>query len=61
MPDKYANTKPVGTGPFMLDKFAPTQYTLKKNPTYWQADKIAPERGRCSRPSRATRAPTSST
>ena len=26
----------------MLDKFAPTQYTLKKNPTYWQADKIAP-------------------
>jgi peptide/nickel transport system substrate-binding protein len=41
-PTKFANTKPVGTGPFMLDKFAPTQYTLKKNPTYWQANKIAP-------------------
>jgi peptide/nickel transport system substrate-binding protein len=41
-PTKFANTKPVGTGPFMLDKFAPTQYTLKKNPTYWQASKIAP-------------------
>jgi peptide/nickel transport system substrate-binding protein len=41
-PVKYANTKPVGTGPFTLDKFAPTQYTLKKNADYWQADKIAP-------------------
>jgi peptide/nickel transport system substrate-binding protein len=41
-PTKFANTKPVGTGPFTLDKFAPTQYTLKKNPSYWQADKIAP-------------------
>jgi peptide/nickel transport system substrate-binding protein len=41
-PTKYADTKPVGTGPFMLDKFAPTQYTLKKNSTYWQASKIAP-------------------
>ncbi len=41
-PAKYANTKPVGTGPFTLDKFAPTQYTLKKNKDYWQADKIAP-------------------
>jgi peptide/nickel transport system substrate-binding protein len=41
-PAKFANTKPVGTGPFTLDKFAPTQYTLKKNASYWQADKIAP-------------------
>ncbi len=41
-PSKDPNIKPVGTGPFMLDSFAPTQYTLKKNPTYWQADKIAP-------------------
>jgi peptide/nickel transport system substrate-binding protein len=41
-PVKYANTKPVGTGPFMLDKFAPTQYTFKKNKSYWQASKIAP-------------------
>ncbi|HZK72657.1 MAG TPA: ABC transporter substrate-binding protein, partial [Clostridia bacterium] len=41
-PTKDPNTKPVGTGPFMLDAFAPTQYSLKKNPTYWQADKVAP-------------------
>ena len=41
-PTKFTNTKPVGTGPFMLDKFAPTQYSLKKNPAYWQASKIAP-------------------
>jgi peptide/nickel transport system substrate-binding protein len=41
-PTKYTNTKPVGTGPFSLDTFAPTQYMLKKNTTYWQADKIAP-------------------
>lgn len=41
-PSKDPNIKPVGTGPFMLDSFAPTQYSLKKNPNYWQADKIAP-------------------
>ena len=41
-PVKDPNTKPVGTGPFMLDQFAPTQYSLKKNTSYWQADKIAP-------------------
>ena len=39
---KYTNTKPVGTGPFELDKFAPTQYTEKKNSSYWQDDKVAP-------------------
>jgi peptide/nickel transport system substrate-binding protein len=26
----------------MLDKFAPTEYRLKKNPSYWNAGKIAP-------------------
>jgi peptide/nickel transport system substrate-binding protein len=41
-PTKDANTNPVGTGPFTLDKFAPTQYSLKKNPGYWQAGKVAP-------------------
>jgi len=41
-PSKDPNVKPVGTGPFVLDAFAPTQYSLKKNQTYWQADKIAP-------------------
>lgn len=42
-PAKFANTTPVGTGPFMLDQFAPTQYKLKKNATNWQAAKIAPD------------------
>ncbi|MDQ6687423.1 MAG: ABC transporter substrate-binding protein [Actinomycetota bacterium] len=42
-PVKYANAKPVGSGPFTLDKFAPTQYSLKPNPNYWQKDKIAPK------------------
>jgi peptide/nickel transport system substrate-binding protein len=41
-PTKFTNNKPVGTGPMKLEQFAPTQYLLKKNPTYWQADKIAP-------------------
>ncbi len=41
-PTKYTDTKPVGTGPFTLDSFAPTQYKLKKNTTYWNAEKIAP-------------------
>ncbi len=43
-PAKDANTHPVGTGPFMLASFAPTQYSLKKNPTYWNAGKIAPSK-----------------
>jgi peptide/nickel transport system substrate-binding protein len=41
-PDTSPNTKPVGTGPFTLKSFAHTQYTEAKNPTYWQASKIAP-------------------
>ncbi len=40
--DTYPNTKPVGTGPFTLKSFAPTQYTEAKNTGYWQADTIAP-------------------
>ncbi len=42
-PVKYADTDPVGAGPFMLDKFAPTQYSLKKNPFYWAASGIVPD------------------
>jgi peptide/nickel transport system substrate-binding protein len=41
-PSKYANTKPVGTGPFTLGNFAPTSYTLTKNADYWNAANIAP-------------------
>jgi len=41
-PATFTNTDPVGTGPFKLSKFAPTQYTLTKNPLYWNAASIAP-------------------
>ncbi|CAN5630787.1 ABC transporter substrate-binding protein [soil metagenome] len=41
-PAKDTNKAPVGTGPFMLDKFSPTQYSLKKNADYWNADSVAP-------------------
>jgi peptide/nickel transport system substrate-binding protein len=41
-PVTYTNTHPVGTGPFKLSSFAPTQYTLTKNTLYWNASKIAP-------------------
>jgi peptide/nickel transport system substrate-binding protein len=41
-PTKFANTKPIGTGPYTLASFAPTQYALAKNPTYWQASKVVP-------------------
>jgi peptide/nickel transport system substrate-binding protein len=41
-PSKDPNIAPVGTGPFTLGSFAPTQYSLKKNTSYWQSDKIAP-------------------
>ena len=42
-PVKFANTKPIGTGPYTLGTFAPTQYALTKNPSYWQASKIVPQ------------------
>lgn len=40
-PVKWTNSKdPVGTGAFVLQKFTPYQYILKRNPKYWQANKI---------------------
>lgn len=41
-PTKYANTRPVGTGPYTLQSYAPTKYMLQKNTNYWQASKIVP-------------------
>jgi peptide/nickel transport system substrate-binding protein len=38
-PDKYIDTKAIGTGPFMLKTFTPQVVTLRKNPLFWQADK----------------------
>jgi peptide/nickel transport system substrate-binding protein len=34
-PATFADPSPVGTGPFMLDKFSPQGFTLKQNPFYW--------------------------
>jgi peptide/nickel transport system substrate-binding protein len=39
-PATYADASPVGTGPFMMDKFSPQGYTLKPNPHYWQKSKV---------------------
>ncbi|WP_298802526.1 ABC transporter substrate-binding protein [uncultured Pseudokineococcus sp.] len=40
-PVSYADEDPVGTGPFTLGTYTDTQYTLEKNPDYWQADAVA--------------------
>ena len=40
-PVTATDEKPVGTGPYTLGTFGPNEYKLEKNPTYWQADKVA--------------------
>lgn len=41
-PVKFANdSKPVGTGPYLLDKNTAQLVTYKKNPSFWQLDKVA--------------------
>ncbi|GAA4174726.1 ABC transporter substrate-binding protein [Gryllotalpicola koreensis] len=40
-PLTWTNDNPVVTGPYVLGKFAPNEYTLTKNKNYWQADKVA--------------------
>ncbi len=40
-PAQGMNENPVGTGPYEVGSFTPYQYTLKKNPSYWQANKVA--------------------
>ncbi|MGV8883048.1 MAG: ABC transporter substrate-binding protein [Rhodoglobus sp.] len=42
-PATFRNPDPVGTGPYTLGNFAAQQYTVDKNPNYWQADKVAAE------------------
>ncbi len=39
-PSTFTDANPVGTGPYMLDKFSPQGYTLKQNPYYWQKSKL---------------------
>jgi peptide/nickel transport system substrate-binding protein len=43
-PVTFTNEDPVGTGPYTLGDFTPNQYTLVKNESYWQADKVAADR-----------------
>ncbi|MFB5193254.1 ABC transporter substrate-binding protein [Alicyclobacillus fastidiosus] len=42
-PSKYTNPKPIGTGPFLLDKFSAQDYTMKANPNYWGGTVPVPE------------------
>ncbi|HEY1623612.1 MAG TPA: ABC transporter substrate-binding protein [Streptosporangiaceae bacterium] len=39
-PATYTDPNPVGTGPYVLSTFTPQGFTLKKNPSYWQASKV---------------------
>ena len=39
-PTKFADPNPVGTGPFVLDKFSPQGFTMKANPKYWNMSKL---------------------
>jgi len=36
-PETYADTNPIGTGPFTLKSFTPQYMVLQRNPNYWQA------------------------
>jgi peptide/nickel transport system substrate-binding protein len=38
-PDTWADTKPVGTGPFEVSPCAPNNIQFTANPTYWQTGK----------------------
>jgi peptide/nickel transport system substrate-binding protein len=42
-PGTFRNEDPVGTGPFVLGNYNDQQYSMDKNPDYWQADKIEVE------------------
>src|SRR2546429_146740 len=39
-PATYSDASPVGTGPYVLDKFSPQGILLKANPTYWNKSQI---------------------
>ncbi|WP_083511402.1 ABC transporter substrate-binding protein [Alicyclobacillus acidiphilus] len=42
-PTKVTITNPVGTGPYVLNSFAPQDYTLKANPNYYRGKPPVPE------------------
>ncbi len=39
-PATFADPNPVGTGPYMLDRFTPQGFTLKANPSYWDKSAV---------------------
>ena len=39
-PSTYADASPVGTGPYVLDKFSPQGIMLKANPLYWNKSAV---------------------
>ncbi len=39
-PGTYRDENPVGTGPFVLGNYNPQQYSMDRNPRYWQADSV---------------------
>ncbi|MGZ4427021.1 MAG: ABC transporter substrate-binding protein [Nocardioidaceae bacterium] len=40
-PTTFTNTKdPVGTGPMMVKSFNPQELVVRRNPSYWQANKV---------------------
>jgi peptide/nickel transport system substrate-binding protein len=39
-PATFADPSPVGTGPYMLDKFSAQGFTLKQNPNYWNKSAV---------------------
>jgi peptide/nickel transport system substrate-binding protein len=39
-PVTYTDPNPVGTGPYMLDKFSPQGYTLKENPYFYDKSSV---------------------
>ncbi len=39
-PATFADPNPVGTGPYMLDKFTPQGFILKENPDYWNKSAV---------------------
>jgi len=39
-PVTFTDPNPIGTGPFMLNSFNPSEYTLKPNPYYWKRSSV---------------------
>ncbi len=39
-PATFADSNPVGTGPYKLKSFTPQGFTLTKNPDYWQSSDV---------------------